>query len=72
MIYVVTHTTRSGRIAFAASNRGLARHTAKADAQRTVERNQDRLQNLVLREFENLTEACEWRNEQNAALARIA
>jgi hypothetical protein len=60
MVYVVTYTTRQGRLDFCANNLGLARHTAKCDAERTLRDNTGKRNDLTLRAFKNMREAGRW------------
>lgn len=60
MVYVVTYTTRHGNTEFCANNLGLARHTAKADAERTLRDNTGKRDDLTLRAFKNMREAGRW------------
>lgn len=64
MIYVVTYL-RNGRQQFCSNHyTGMARCATKHEAERTVKENAGR-EDLTLRAFKNLAEACAWRNAEN-------
>lgn len=74
MIYVVTYTTKRGHIGFCTSRHAHARHTTKYEAERTLKEALEPTsmhsryghKDLTLREFKNMTEACEWKNSATA------
>lgn len=68
MIHVVTYINRSGRLAFLGSfYDGLARHTAKCNAEETLRRNIDSHPEAAVRSFKNMGEASEWLKQQRGA-----
>ena len=73
MIYVVTHTTKHGKIGFCSGRHASHRHTTKYSAEATLKHAIEgdfhtRLgrKDFTMREFKNMAEAYQWAKDNSA------
>ena len=68
MVYVVFHTNRHGHPAFMANYfNGMARHTAKCDAEHTIRKSAGVYTDAKVMQFKTMAQAGEWLSEQREA-----
>jgi len=73
MVYVVFYTNRYGHPAFMANYfNGMARHTAKCDAEHTIRKSAGEYTDAKVMKFKTMAQAGEWLSEKREAARQAA